>query len=111
MRLYIFITALLLIAFCPKSVCHADNGSIDEKLVKLDKCLKNKSAYDNSKEQRIQKLKDALKKAATAKTQYNACIKLYDEYKSYQYDSAYTYANRSLELATKLNDDNYKVES
>ena len=111
MRLYIFITALLLIAFCPKSVCHADNGSIDEKLVKLDKCLKNKSAYDNSKEQRIQKLKDALKKAATAKTKYNACIKLYDEYKSYQYDSAYTYANRSLELATKLNDDNYKVES
>ena len=111
MRLSTFITALLLIAFCPKSVCHADNGSIDEKLVKLDKCLKNKSAYDNSKEQRIQKLKDALKKAATAKTQYNACIKLYDEYKSYRYDSAYTYANRSLELATKLNDDNYKVES
>lgn len=110
MRLFTFIATLLAIVSYPITAC-ADNENMDLKLKELDKCLKERASYDKNKEQNIGKLKEKLKKATSPKNQYDACIKLYDEYKSYQYDSAYTYAKRSLDLATRLNNANYKVES
>jgi len=65
-----------------------------------------KSVYDNQKEQGIQKLKKSLASISKSnyQTQFNICLKLYDEYKSFQYDSAYVYAGKLQELSHTLKD-------
>jgi tetratricopeptide (TPR) repeat protein len=58
--------------------------------------LSRKKIYDDQKELRIKKLKAKLE--AIPKTSYNAqyniCGKLYEEYKVYQFDSAYVYTQK-----------------
>ncbi|GAB3914071.1 DUF6377 domain-containing protein [Mucilaginibacter boryungensis] len=65
-----------------------------------------KSYYDHQKEVRIQHLKAALFSVpgTDLNRQFNICNKLYDEYKSYQYDSAYVYANKLQGLSNALHD-------
>jgi hypothetical protein len=68
--------------------------------------LSQKTVYDNQKELNIKQLKRSL--AGSSKSnyqgQYSLCLKLYDEYKSYQYDSAYVYASKLQQLSRALND-------
>jgi len=90
---------------------NAESKSLKDKLAQLDNCLKNKKEYDRNKEKEIAKRRKDLRKARSDKQRYDACIGLYDEYKSYQYDSAYAYANRSLTLADRLANTDYHVES
>jgi hypothetical protein len=68
--------------------------------------LKIKSLYDNRKEANILKLKTTLKTihANNLLAQFDICTKLYDEYKAYQYDSAYVYATKLQDLSLKLKD-------
>ena len=68
--------------------------------------LNNKSIYDQHKEAAIQKLKRSLNAASrnNLQAQFNICAKLYDEYKSYQYDSAYVYAIKMQDLSHLLKD-------
>lgn len=68
--------------------------------------LNNKTTYDRQKEAAIQKLKVALQYTGKNNLQgsYSYSSKLYDEYKSYQYDSAYVYANKILDISRLLND-------
>jgi hypothetical protein len=65
-----------------------------------------KNIYDHQKEQGILKLKDVLKKVSknNLQSQYTYSLKLYDEYKSYQYDSAYVYANKMLLISLAMRD-------
>jgi len=68
--------------------------------------LNNKKVYDTRKETGIQKLKQALKDTPVndPSKQFHYCVKLYDQYKSYQYDSAYVYANKLKDLSNLMND-------
>ncbi len=65
-----------------------------------------KRSYDNRKEANIQHLKSALYRTPTnnLKGQFDICIKLYDEYKSYQYDSAFVFANKLQDLSRQMKD-------
>lgn len=65
-----------------------------------------KNVYDHQKEIRIAALKTQLKQSAVAdmQGQFNISNKLYDEYKSYQYDSAYVYATKLLTISQTLHD-------
>lgn len=65
-----------------------------------------KGVYDSQKESRIRELKYSLERTSKAnyQNQFAICLKLYDEYKSYQYDSAYIYASRMLDLSRQLKD-------
>ena len=62
--------------------------------------------YDNKKELRIANLRGQL--ASTFPTDYNRtyiiCGKLYEEYKVYQFDSAYVYAQKLFVASKNLND-------
>lgn len=107
----IYRVVLLLIATFSATVASAKTESLEARLQTLDSCLQNKSEYDKIKEKKILQHKEAVNKARTAEKKYDACIRLYDEYKSYMYDSAYAYATRSAALAQQLNNSNYKVES
>ncbi|RFZ82059.1 tetratricopeptide repeat protein [Mucilaginibacter terrenus] len=84
-------------------VFSADNASL---LEELKSEISKKDVYDGAKRQRIQQLKQL--RVATASTnytrQYDLCLKLYDEYKSYQYDSAYVYVNKLKNLSVQMND-------
>jgi tetratricopeptide (TPR) repeat protein len=78
------------------------NDSFEELKVEFGR----KGIYDGQKEAHIRVLKNALNQvsAADLKGQFEACSKLYEEYKSYQYDSAYVYANKLLYISSTLHD-------
>jgi tetratricopeptide (TPR) repeat protein len=78
------------------------NDSFEELKVEFGR----KGIYDGQKEAHIRVLKNALNQVSAddLKGQFEACSKLYEEYKSYQYDSAYVYANRLLYISSTLHD-------
>ena len=65
-----------------------------------------KDSYDHQKEIRIQGLKTALLHTPSTNlaNQFNICNRLCEEYKSYQYDSAYVYANKLQDLSRAMHD-------
>lgn len=80
-------------------------------LEKLDQSLDKKSAYENIKHQRIAGLQTLLTTSSNIETKYDASMQLFEEYKSYQCDSALHYAHRCLHLATRLNVPAYIIAS
>lgn len=89
----------------------AYDRELRDSLNSLDCLLKNKQSYDEEKASNIAALKDNLRKSSTPESRYDYSIRLYDEYKAYQYDSAYHYASDSYALADKLHNPEYKLES
>ena len=80
-------------------------------LVQLDIHLENSHKYVELKEKKIAAWRRELKKSVSDEKRYEAAIHLFDEYKSYKYDSAYTYAHQSLQLTQKLQNKGYVAES
>ncbi|RYY06873.1 MAG: tetratricopeptide repeat protein [Sphingobacteriaceae bacterium] len=72
----------------------------------LNQELGKKKYYDNQKKTTIQKLTLFLKNTSSLnpQKQFKFCVQLYDQYKSYQYDSAYVYANKLQNLSVLLHD-------
>ncbi|MES2062652.1 MAG: DUF6377 domain-containing protein [Bacteroidota bacterium] len=78
----------------------------DSLLITLKKEIGRKNTYDQEKQDRInhlKKLQHITNKLDYSK-QYDLCLKLYDEYKSYQYDSAYVYVNKLKDISIAMND-------
>jgi hypothetical protein len=78
----------------------------DSLLAELKKELSRKKFYDDQKEARIKNLKDKLEASPknNYKLQYDICSKLYEEYKSHQFDSAYIYTQKLLSISRAIND-------
>lgn len=72
----------------------------------LKKEFDKKDIYDHQKENIIKGLKAELSRtsANNLQAQFNLSNRLYDEYKSYQFDSAYVYAKRLQEISFSLHD-------
>jgi hypothetical protein len=68
----------------------------------LDKAIEQSSRFDQLKESKILSLKHRLD-SATGTSLLAAYDNLYQEYKVFNYDSAYIYAQKQLELAKVLN--------
>jgi len=93
------------------------SSKTDSLLAQLKVELSRKNRYDDKKELHIKELKAKLE--STPKTnfnaQYNLCDKLYEEYKVYQFDSAYVYTqkllgiSKSIKNASKENETRIKV--
>lgn len=68
----------------------------DSLIAELNTAIKQVKVYDNLKLQEIHKLHDLLNQnpATDLNIQYSIYLKLYEEYKYYNYDSALFYANR-----------------
>jgi hypothetical protein len=78
----------------------------DSLLTALKTEIGRKDIYDGEKQDRIvhlKKLQHTTNKLDYSK-QYDICLKLYDEYKSYQYDSAYVYVNKLKDISVAMND-------
>lgn len=72
----------------------------------LNAALTKKSEYEAIKLQRINKLKQSLGKGESASVQqlYDGYSSLYEEYKTFNYDSAFYYAKQLEKVAVQLND-------
>ena len=69
----------------------------------LDKAIKQSSQFDKLKEDKIRRLKKAAQGTSNALL-FAGYENLYQEYKVFNYDSAYSYAQKQLTLAMQLND-------
>lgn len=90
----------------------SQNRQVTDALKKLDACIEKRSEYEASKIQRIKKLESKLENDnIPLANQYKLYAGLYNEYQSYKYDSAYSFAGKMLGSAQKLNDKNRIVKS
>src|SRR5690606_542596 len=81
-----------------------DNHNI---LDSLDKTLANKKTYLSQKHGRIKQLKKNVHKfilSSDSKNLYKSYLDLFEEYKSFKYDSAYYYIDEAKHEAYKLHD-------
>ena len=104
------ILILLAIVF-PGLLCAKDNKSTDALLREIDGLVKNRRTYGVEKETRITDLKRLLTEAASDEQRYGFCGRLFDEYRAYNLDSSFVYAQRKEELAHRLNKQDYLDDS
>jgi hypothetical protein len=108
-----FTPTLFLVLFGYFAFSTGSSVKTDSLLTELKNELTKKKIYDGQKEARIKNLK--LKLAATSKTNYNTqysiCGKLYEEYKVYQFDSAYVYTQKLLTISNITHDVQKQYES
>lgn len=74
----------------------------------LDSFIRNKPGIFTQKERKINTLREAWKMSPSS---FANNLLLFNEYKSYHYDSAYVYANRLLTVAQKEHDPTHVVEA
>jgi tetratricopeptide (TPR) repeat protein len=100
---------LLLLLFIPL-FCQAEN-EVEEALNRLDVSLSHKKEYDRMKRSRIENLHKLMQETSDANVKYAAMRNMFEEYKSYRYDSAFAYAHRCLDLAAQLGDEEFVLDS
>ena len=105
-RLLIIMTACAAALFT--SPAKADD--LKSILKDLDSYIENSDIYVQEKQERIDQLRQKLE-GATCSDTYDINYSLFEEYQSFRYDSAYFYANRSLDLARQMNDQDKMVRS
>mgnify|MGYP001749303270 FL=1 len=104
-RLYLFIILLTLPLFCV-----ASHENWEKQLDELDNSLGQRKYYEEQKLKRIKQLKKQLVSLPPSK-QFDINRKLFKEYSSYQYDSAYNCAHHLIDEAIKLKNRDYEVEA
>jgi tetratricopeptide (TPR) repeat protein len=99
---YFFLLFLLLL----KSPALTASQRSDSLVNELNKAIAQSAEYETGKLNRIQALKDILNKSTSPEPveQYNLALKIFEEYKSFNYDSAFLYVNKLAELGNRLND-------
>ena len=105
MKIYLSLLFLIIPLFSA-----ANNEKWEERLHQLDQSLEKKKLYEHEKLEKIKRLKDRLK-TIPAKDRFEIDRQLFKEYSSYQYDSAYAYANHLLSEARRLKNPDYEVEA
>lgn len=101
----------LILFFCFQPLTILSETDFRASISQLDEIIHQKDSYDALKEKRIIQLKHKAKFEKNTDLKYQQYIKLYDEYKAYQYDSALNYADKSLKLAESINNSNYLLEA
>jgi hypothetical protein len=97
---------LFIVCFVSSFLCAFSSPETDSLLSKLKYEFSRKEYYDRQKEDRINNLRKAYLglKADNTAGQFDGCRQLYEEYKSYKYDSAYVYASRMYTLSLNSHD-------
>ncbi|TDO24005.1 DUF6377 domain-containing protein [Pedobacter duraquae] len=95
----------LLVLLITSLSTYAQSG-FDASLRQLNERIAEKDQYDQEKNTRINKLQNALElpENASAAKKYELYTRLYEEYKSFNYDKAFFYAQRMQEYGRKLKD-------
>lgn len=80
----------------------AQQKSVDSLLTVLDKAIEQKPIYMQQKENRIDSLKALLPVSLSSNEHLTLIQKIYDEYKTFQYDSAFQYIVHNFNQSKKL---------
>jgi hypothetical protein len=82
------------------------SAKTDSILTQLKLELSKKKVYDDQKEHRISTLKAKLEGVSKTNyiAQYDICGRLYEEYKVYQFDSAYVYTQKLISISKSIKD-------
>ena len=78
---------------CPLVLSAQDTK--EQWLQRLDESLSKREQYENQKKSRLDDLRKQLKSANSQTSRYQALMALFEENKSYSYDSAVYYARES----------------
>ncbi len=105
------ILCMFMLLFLGLASVFSESRELAVRLARLDSCIEQSETFDMKKEQRIASLRRAFDRASDPDERYKNSIALYEEYKSYKYDSAYAYADRSLSIAGTLGRKEYKMEA
>lgn len=105
MRIFLPVLILVLIGYSAFSAAKTDKTKTDSLLAQLKIELSRKKIYDDQKELRIKNLKAKLETLPQSdyNAQYDICGKLYEEYKVYQFDSAYVYTQKLINISKQTN--------
>ena len=88
--------------------CFAQGESINELYNQLDQAIAQSQGYAKQKDNRIANIKQSLHKQHNKQLLLNTYQQLYEEYESYQSDSAVSYLHQAIDLAKKAGmDDEY----
>ncbi|TDQ06590.1 DUF6377 domain-containing protein [Pedobacter metabolipauper] len=102
-----FLKKILLVVWAALMCLPAfSQSNFENKLKQLNLSIEAKQTYDRSKLQRIAGLEQTLKLLLPADIngRYKVCTALYDEYKSFNYDKAFYYAQSMLSYGRRLKD-------
>jgi tetratricopeptide (TPR) repeat protein len=106
MRIFLPSIILVLFGYSAFSLATSDKARTDSLMARLKVELSKRKEYDSQKESRIRNLKIKLAAVSHAdlNTQYNICGRLYEEYKVYQFDSAYVYTQKLISISQRTKD-------
>ncbi len=102
------VTAIIVLLFGTGAGAFGQTAAL---LQLLDNTIDNSQIYVDAKEGRIAQLRSRLSEVKSGVQHYEISARLYYEYRSYKYDSAYAYATRMLRHAEELNDPDRLCES
>ena len=103
---------IILILLCIRFATMLQAERLDSMFVVLDKFITQSNYYMNLKETKIHKIMNELSASSNASyEQLDHYAALFEEYKSYKYDSAYVYAIKTLDIANKLNNPDKIIEA
>lgn len=102
MRILFCLFILLACAGAP-AAAQSHTGT-DSLLRQLNITLSQSKQFDAQKTQQLNTLKQQLAAAHLLPEQYNVCLQLYEAYKAFHYDSAFSYALLLQQIAQKMND-------
>lgn len=100
-RIFINIVVVISVLSLPIT---ASCENVDSILRVLDAEILRYDEYKAIKEARLDSLKKNISSSSDPRYKYEVSSKLYEEYKKYQFDSTYCYANRMLEYARLMGD-------
>lgn len=98
---------LFFMALLASSLAFSQN-KVDSLIHELDKIIEQKEQFQKQKNERIQSFKRLLEKdkqRVNLSFRYGVYNKIYEEYKSYIYDSAFYYADKLLNTGYQLKDE------
>ena len=96
--MYVLSAILSIVLSFESSVQQSDVKAV---LKELDETIEKQEQYCKPKELRIKNLVEELQISSGRPNEFNICNQLFEEYKYYQYDSAYVYARKLESFAEK----------
>lgn len=84
---------------------------VDSILSVLDSEIEHREIYYQQKEKKLEDIKQQFRYVKDQQERYNLCNRLFNEYITYQYDSAYSYAIQTEEISHRLTDKNLFIQA
>ncbi|MDP9076800.1 MAG: DUF6377 domain-containing protein [Bacteroidota bacterium] len=93
--------------------CFSKANQSDSLLTVLKSEIRNEHFYDRQKEEQIRMLKRQLSNisAASFNTQFELYSSVFEQYRSFRYDSAYVYANNMIRISKAYHNKPYVIRS